>query len=266
MVHIPQFINNGSSGSGGGGGDLPNVTGVIAWYDADSTRVTKDGSNKVSRIEDRSATDIDVTQSTGVNQPEWFDNQINGQPAIQSSQEIFLGSEKTFLFSESLPSPNVYDLDNAVTMVTVFMWNTDMNNTSDIHMIFGNTETSTANEGYAQYLRRTSDESHWFLGDDGTDLTRLDIVKDTWYYMIGYWDKDSDSGTLTQTIAGVGTDTDTRTSAITSSDGKLGFGGGNSVSLRGFGGMIAETILIDHKVSASEKTEIDSYINTKYGL
>ena len=47
---------------------------------------------------------------------------------------------------------------------------------------------------------------------------------------------------------------------------ELGFGGGDSVSLRGFGGMIAETILIDHKVSASEKTEIDSYINTKYGL
>lgn len=246
-----------------GGGDL-NITGTIAWFDADASRVTKDGSNRVSRITDRSPTLVDQVQATGVSQPTWYDNQINGQPAIQFQEEIFLTSDKWFTTSETTPA--VYDLTDGITMVTVFKWNIDMNNTSDFHLIFGNTETSVANEGYAHYLEDTVNESKWFVGDDGTSLTELDIVKDNWYYMLSKWSKTDASGQLSQDINGVGTDTATRTIDIPSSTQSLGLGGGDSVSLRGFGGMIAEAILIDHKVTASEESQIDSYISNKYGL
>lgn len=254
-----------NNSSGGGGGDLPNVAGVIAWFDADSTRVTKDASDNVSRVTDRSLTLDDMVQTTSVNQPVWFDAQINGQPAIQYQEEIFLTSDLHFLNHETY-SP-VCDLADALTMVVVFNWNTNMNNTSDWHLIFGNTETSTANEGYAHFLKGTSNESRAYVGNDSV-YTGLNIVKDQWYYMLYKWDRTDTTPNQSQDINGLGISTANYSNAIPTSDEKLAIGGNldPSVSVRGFGGMVAETILIDHKVDATEEAEINAYISTKYGL
>jgi hypothetical protein len=254
-----RFIPKQSPSSG----DL-NITGTIAWFDADASRVTKDGSNRVSRITDKSPILVDQVQNTLVAQPTWYDNQINGQPAIQFQEEIFLTSDKWWTQSESIPSE--YGLTDGITMVTVFNWNIAMYNTSDFHLIFGNCETSFANEGYAQYLQGASLESNWYAGDDNVANTRLDLTQNTWYYMLSKWSKTDASGLLSQDINGLGIDTDNYTLDIPASTQTLGLGGGNSVSLRGFGGMIAEAILIDHKVTATEESQIDSYINSKYGL
>jgi len=251
--------------SNGGGGDLPNVTGVIAWFDADTLRVSKDGSNRVSRVTDRSVTLDDMVQEIAVNQPTWFDAQINGKPAIQYKEEIFSTSTLNYLNHETY-SP-ICDLKDALTMVTVFKWNINQNNTSDWHLIFGNTETSVANEGYAHFLKGTTDESRVYVGDDAV-YTRLNIVKDQWYYMIYTWDKTLASPNQSQTISGLGTSTGNRTLSIPTSTEKLAIGGNHdpSLSVRGFGGMVAESILIDHKVDSTERAEIDAYILQKYGL
>ncbi len=259
-----MIINPYNFGSGGGGGgDLPNVTGKIAWFDADVSRVTKNGSNRVSRIKDRSPVLVDQVQNTLIAQPTWFANQINGQPAIQFQEEILLTSDKWWTQSESIPA--IYDLRTGITMVVVFKWNIAQYNTSDFHLIFGNAETSPANEGYGHFLKGTINESKFFVGDDGLDLTQVNIVQGSWYYMLAKWSKTDASGQVYQKTGGV-TSTETRTTDIPTSTQSLGLGGGNSISLRGFGGLIAEALLIDHKVSASEETEINTYINTKYGL
>jgi len=259
-MHHAQFMNQGSTG----GDATLNISGIIAWFDADESRVTKDGSDRVSRVTDMSDTGVDQVQNTATNQPLWLDNQINGKPAIQSQDEEAFGRDWRGMLSESTPA--VYDRDNSVSMVIVFEWDLDMDNTSDVHPMFGNAENATQNEGYGLWLEGTSNEARGYVGADGSGVEGLvDITKDTWYYGKLKWDKDLDSGTATYTVNGT-SDTWTRTIAIPTSTGALGFGSGDGNTSNSFPGKIAEAILIDHKIDATEEGKIDSYINSKYGL
>jgi hypothetical protein len=58
-----------------------NLPGCILWLDGD--HVTKDGSNYVSLFSDQSGQLNNATQPTGINQPLWVDNQLNGKPIVR---------------------------------------------------------------------------------------------------------------------------------------------------------------------------------------
>lgn len=58
--------------------DLPNLK---LWLKADD--VVKDGSNKVSQWNDNSGNNFHPVQATGVNQPLWVDNELNGHPIVR---------------------------------------------------------------------------------------------------------------------------------------------------------------------------------------
>ena len=59
------------------------LSGIAIWYDAsDLSAVTKDGSNKVSQLSDKSGRGAHAVQATGSLQPTWISDGINGLPAV----------------------------------------------------------------------------------------------------------------------------------------------------------------------------------------
>jgi hypothetical protein len=263
MIHHNQFMNQGSGGAPSGG-DLSGVSGIVAWYDADATRVTKDGSNNVSSVADRSSTNEPVVQSNSDYKPTWLATGApNSQPCFQFRQYIAFTKEPAYLQCATLQTE--HDLLDRISMILIFEWDEAMDNTSDEYISFGNPETSAQNEGYGHYLSTTI-ESRFYVGDDAVDTASYNIGLNTWYYMKATWDKDLASGAITQTLEGFGSGTNNRTISMPTSDEPLGLGGVAGNYLKSFPGKVAEAILIDHKISAAEETEIDTYIDNKFGL
>jgi len=65
--------------SGGNGGWSPtDISNLLAWWDfSDIDTITKDGSDLISQVDDKSGNDYHLTQLTGANQPTWQDDNRN---------------------------------------------------------------------------------------------------------------------------------------------------------------------------------------------
>lgn len=60
-----------------------DISGLVAWYDADSAYITKDGSGLVSGWADRGGSGHHYAQAAGANQPLWLASGPNGKPCVQ---------------------------------------------------------------------------------------------------------------------------------------------------------------------------------------
>lgn len=63
----------------------------LVWWKPDESRVTKDGSNRLSQVNDISGNNNHLVQLTGAEQPLWVANSINGRPVMR-----FNGTDENF--------------------------------------------------------------------------------------------------------------------------------------------------------------------------
>ena len=107
----------------GGGFNPSKLSGLALWLDAaDASTITLDGSNNVEQWNDKSGNGRNATQTTVLNRPGYFTNQLNGLPAIR-------GNSTTAHMT--LSGPN---MSSGYTFVWVF-----------------NTATTTSSGIYGQY-------------------------------------------------------------------------------------------------------------------
>jgi len=74
-----------------------NISNLYAWYDgADISTITKDGSNLVSKWENKEGTAArDIIQDTGGDKPTWLSNEKNGEDVLNFVGNSFMNSAST---------------------------------------------------------------------------------------------------------------------------------------------------------------------------
>lgn len=74
-----------------------DVSDCKIWLDfSDSTTITKDGSDRVSKVDDKSGNGYDSVQSTGGQQPLWISGDKNGLDVLDFVSDRNLGQESAF--------------------------------------------------------------------------------------------------------------------------------------------------------------------------
>jgi len=237
-----------------------SVTGLIAWYSADSiTGVTTDNTG-VSSWTDRTGFGRNATQATSGSQPTYKTNRLNGKPVVrfnpsgnflQITSASFSGGATFFLVCSAssatlsgnngilcaASSGNDYDTGESFLMTVGY---TGPNNPSGF------------NPGWR--------------GVGGVNVT---TVFRAWYYWT--YHVAPSGANVVQKLRRSGTEIDSRTNAASSnaSPTKMTIGGrigGGNFTSPYYQGDIAEILVYNNDIGASNITLVENYIKDKYAL
>lgn len=216
-----------------------DIAGCELWLDA-GQGITKDGSDYVSAWADQSGNLNHATQGTGSNQPKWYDAQLNGLPTI-----YFDGGDKLILTS-------TIDL----TTATVFWVYKKL-------AAGGNFPVLGENSGFeysglwdfvtSSYLIVWNNAAYKYCNGGGnTSYVTSELISD---------------GTLANTHIYENGSLQTDGSS-SGSPNYLRF---EAVGYRKYfdnyaTGYLAEIIIYDTALGAPDRTTVEAYLNTKYGL
>ncbi len=227
-------------------GNFP-AYGLKLWLDAsDLSTITKDGSNLISQIDDKSGNGYHATQGTGANQPTWVDNQQNGKAIAR-----FDGSADHLILPSGLydipTGPNTIfavakqDADGAAERVLTMA----VNNSTRYCLLFEDTANSLGFVNNTSFDRIT-------IG--GATTTNFNAV---------YGRR---SGT-TQAIAFNGGSENTETTAVNGPGINQAIIGATGNGLAAFlNGDIGEILVYDRSLSEAEITLVIAYLLYKWGL
>jgi len=222
----------------------PPLTGNIGWWKADS--ISAEDLSSVSIWNDSSGNDYHVTQSLEWLQPTYMTDEINGYPAIRFADkyfqvpDIFSGVTEAEIFGVVK-----IDLDPPVAVGRTGLW--QFGGTGE-RMHFPYTD-STIYDNFCTSPRKT-------VGNPTPSLTewRLYNVKSA----TNNWSSSIDGVTLYSTATNTPVFTGLRHIGL--SRNTLG---DNLYYLWGY---IAEIIIYNRLVDATERSQINTYFSTKYGL
>ena len=218
--------------------ELP-TTGLIAWYDAsDATTITKT-SDLVSQWNDKSGNGNHLLQSTGTNQPLWVDAEENGLPVIR-----FDGVDNFIRIvayaSGTLAQPNTY-----------FVVMTQAGGVSHVSLDAGVTSSNRH-----AIFSNTSNYHSMYAGTTIADTTAISGFEQTTYLFNG----------ASSTIRVNKSETKTGNAGTQGVDG-LTLGSNQASTPTEFSATdIAEVIIYDADVSDANRTIIEDYLATKWGL
>lgn len=220
-----------------------------AWYTADASALTKNGSDEISQVNDRSSSSFDLTQSTTSNKPIWVDDVVNGHPVLRFDGDAVL--DLASVSSADLRSNNTVAV-YAVVRVT------------GAGTIFNHESSSTAGDGKFSI---ESSGAYWG-GDGDADKTNFTLGS-SWqiiHYRVEWAFPPADY--LTAYIDGDQTvqKSYTAPSPISPSNstvtGTLQLG----ASSGGFSGDLAELFVFSVTHGTSPREQFLTYLSNKYNI
>lgn len=229
------------AGAGGGGGSFSpsDISDMVFWHDAsDSSTITKDGSNRVSQIDDKSGNSRHLVQSTGSSQPLWVSADRNGLDVINYSGGTYDMAHSSFT-AVSQPL-TIFAVMQAPTAGQAFIDGIVSTNRTTIHC-----GGSTNN----------------FRINAGTTLNGGTSIGGNWCYGNAIYNGNSSSldftdGTNTETLSG-NAGTQSTTGIIM---------GRFFVTSDWYSKKFAEIIMYSKAVSGDELTNCRNYLKDKWGF
>jgi len=227
---------------------------LLAWWNANPTFITKNGSDEIEQVDDQSGNGHDLVQSIGTNKPSWFDDVANGMPVIRFATDDFLSvsswnpsgelticcaryynsfsaSTQMIASSHKVGTPDggiVYGVYNASGTQEDFICQSGTGGTWVSGMNFLQIETQTAIEWQVDVIRIASGDSEIFSND-------VSIFSD---------------GTAGAIADG--------------NDFNLGQDANAGGSY--FNGDIAEFIIFDEALSTYDRRQVQFYLSSKFGI
>ena len=224
------------------------IDGLYAWFDAnDSSTITKDSSNKVSKWTDKSGnslgSNLDLLQSSSSLQPTWTSGDKNGLTTLNFSGSYMKTDTSVSIPSESQP-------------ITYFF--VAKTGSSGERIIFdGSYGSSSDYEDWRQNIGKNG-SNNWFV-DGGATSTGASNT--TWYYATAIFNGSSGQLNLNGT---------TISSTLTTGTRKLRFGTmgtwSDGTSSQRWEGTIAEFIVYNRLLTSAEILEVETYLKDKWGL
>ena len=249
MVPLLVLAQNGP----GGVGSTNGTSSLKLWLRADSG-VTTSGSN-VTAWADLSGNSNNASQGTTADQPTFVSNSINGQPAIQFTDDILSGTD-------------ILVSDNAATgfaMVKPSSLSTGFN------IVWSKWAAGTPNK-YKFHFALHNAKVSLYTSPDGTSTSAETVGGSTMTagnpYVVGF---DVNTTTGNQRVFLNGVSAVATTSGITSLasvnqvyavGGKLG----STTSSNRFAGDIAEVIVYNTTLNIAQRTLVANYLGAKYGI
>lgn len=215
--------------------------GLTHWFKADAgTSSVVDGATLTS-WNDQSPNGYHATQATSSARPQFYNNVINGYPAILTSSSRFFNVD----FSAMDNSDNtIFTVTKRTSSGTFFL---GVGNTAGgLHFGYGNS-------GLVQYSQYTSVLkqacANYAAGEQPTIIcSRFDqaVGKKLWFIRDGELSSRQNTDKSVYSVSGTG---------------RIGRGNNNW----GFNGYIAEVIIYNRALTDAEKRAVQTYLNVKYG-
>ncbi len=215
--------------------DPSSVSGLIGWWKADAG-ITKDGGNLVSNWADQSGNSNDLAQGTGTNQPLWVDNNRASKPTI-----------------------NFDGIDNFMK-VTSFSGGA----LSQPYTVFLALKEPSADNMGIITQDDANDPRFRTLATADYDISNQAVLvggttdPSVWHYYTILWN---------------GASSDLRRDASSVLSGNAGAGGTwNGITLGALSGggygdaQIGEVLIYNANISGGDRTNIETYLATRWGL
>lgn len=221
------------------------VTNLLAWYDAADTSTITANSNLVSQWNDKSGNRYNVTQGSGALQPTTGSNTINGHNVLTFNGSVTL-TNTTATNLLLLPNGN-----NTVFAVSTSSLDTTF---EDIYAI------SDAGGPRNRLSYAASSQTMAFDNGNVAQVTKGSIVKSTPFILTGRRNGSNQ-------FISVNNGTENTNASAVSASGATVFAIGSDNSVSGFlTGKIAEIIIFNRSLSASEIAQINRYLSRKWSI
>ena len=228
----------------GGAFSPDDISDLVGWFDADAITGLSDG-NGISQWDDESGNGNHAEQSTSSEQPTYETNELNSKPIVRFTSS----SSQAFDLPDSIIST-----DSSFHIFIVASCN-DWDSTLQTLMGLG-----VAN-GDSTIIYSVGDQGVSFDHGDDAYITSSALSDSTFYIIsCGY---DNSSNTLEGFVDGVsqGTDTDAGTGTQTSNSI-----GSYRRTLWFWDGDIAEVIMYEKALNSTERQNVETYLEDKWGL
>ena len=229
---------------------IPELSGLLAWCPARLSAVTKDGSDKVSKLIDLSGNGNDFTQSTGDDQPLWQADQVNGHGAL-----AFEASAVEWMLWDGVMPTNA-----DFTKVVLFK---NQSASGTIRHLLGNTGThkhtlyANSSNGITHSVGSSTTAADAVVADQGLD----------WTLAIASFDDSAETAKLS--IDG-GAPVTATTADSSTTQPQLYMGVGNASLGAPYDGQIALVMLFNIDLLDAANSEVlasvKSYVSDAFGL
>ena len=228
-----------------------NISGLYAWYDGnDTSTVTKDGSNLVSKwVNKEGTTSRDIIQDTSGDKPTWVSANQNGKNLLNFAGNSFMNSATT-LAAEAAP------------ITAFFACKLPAAGGSDVQFIMSNIDGVGGTVFHPLYVE-TDDSIRFSNTTGGTVALNDDSLLDSFVYCTSVSNGTSGFMRLNGSL-----ETTSPSSPIGTSGTLTGMSVGryDDVGIRWWNDLIGEIIIYNRLLSASEIDTIESYLKSKWGL
>lgn len=235
----PPMITNPFRFASGGGGTAPDeISDMIFWHDAsDSSTITKDGSNFVSQIDDKSGNAYHLT-SSGSSRPVWTSADRNGLDVIDYSGGTYAMAHTAF--TEIAQPLTIFAVMQAPSTGQAFIDGIVNGNRTTIHCGGG---------------------SNHFRINAGTTLGGGTTVASNWVYGQSIYNGTSSSFDFTD---GTNTETASGDAGTQSTTGIVM--GRFFVASDWYAKKFAEIIMYNKEVTGDELTGLRDHLSSKWGF
>jgi hypothetical protein len=225
----------------------PDISNLWGWWDASDTGTIADTGGQVTQWDDKSGNNRDLT--TGASAAV-----VTGTRSQNSLNVI------DFNVGQLAASANV-GIPDPVTMFVVYVQDTTPGSPFIRSIVYAKGAGGEAG------LRTTSTAPELVQQVGGTVvLTGSAITNGTWTMLSAKSDPGGAGSTLTLRVDGSLVDTDTGTGGFASSSTTLRIGNYDGGSNRTLDGAVAEVIIYNAVLSAGDITDVETYLNDKWGI
>ena len=218
-----------------------DISGLQAWYDfSDISTITKDGSNRVSAVADKSGNDFTLSQATADDQPLWESEEKNGLDAIDFNGDKYMQTGAWTAISQP----------NTIVGVVLFPVN-DGANRKMFNGIGGGTR--------AQFYKDSVADT--FAMYAGATISGVKTgIANTWKEFYTLWNTTASIGEIggesVISSGNVGSQLLTGLTVSAHHDGSEEYGDNK----------VGEIIIYNKNVSGTEKTALMEYLTDKWGV
>jgi hypothetical protein len=216
-----------------------SISDLHGWYDcSDLTTITKDGSDRVSQIDDKSGNNFDLVQATASKQPLWVDDGQNGIDTVDFAGDRTIQVDWT-------------DISQPVTIAIACR--SPASTSSEGRIWDGYTDSM----GFYNEAPIIGGNMNIFA-PSGVGYSKVGFVS-VWEYFTNIYDTTSSiarAGGVQQATGNVGTN---QSKGITLSSSRNESAGMGQI-------ICGEVTIYDKAVSGTELTDLETYLKDKWGL
>lgn len=241
---------------------MPSASSLTLWLDANKPSSINSGTpssgDAISSMADQSSNAASYTQSTSGKRPTWITNQLNGKPVMR-----FSAASQQNLIEATI---NTVSRTSAFTIVMVVK----LSSFDQAYKYMLNAKASDCNAPLAYSTNASYLDA--FFGDDVSaqkfKVFRMTTISTptSWHYISVFY-----NGSGSTTMGNFSANLDTSALTLTSTSGNDG-GGKNIVGsykdsvIYNWNGDIAEVMIFNSQLTGSNLTDVQTYLNRKYGL